>query len=151
MEDFLNSGHQGFEQSAVGAMHKVWFPEISFQKIKELKKPVTWDWYKSQVTFDFEAPDLTFEKTDAAWRINLHSLLVKPIENTVITQLWNAQPSEGFVFPIVGSYAIIHAVTTPPLNECVVKFLKNGQMVVIENLKYYAERFTPTGFDFMGD
>lgn len=143
--------HQAFEQSAVGIMHRIWFPDVSYNKVKALQKPVSWDWYKSNVTFDFEAPDLTFAKTEFAWRINLHSLLVKPIESTVIMDLWKAQPSDGLVFPVVGSFGIIHAVSTPPLNECVVKFLKNGQMVVLESLKTYAERFHPQGFEFVGE
>lgn len=137
-----------FETSAIRKLHKAWFPSLPFAKVeKECAGPVRWDWYKEHLSFpDQEVPELTFIRDDRLWSLNLHDLLHRKLEKLPFLKLWEEQPSDGLIFPLIGIPGIVRRVEIPPSHECFLKEDKDGRLVCIEKLSTYAESMHVEGF-----
>lgn len=136
-----------FERSCIRTLNRIWIPNLPFSRLERTFQDsdcgdvLSYAWYKDRISFsNLSAPDLTFAKVKTAWKLNLHDLLTKSIRKTVIYKSWEEQPSEGFVFPLVGSQAIIFDAVSPPEFNCVITKQKD-KFLVVSLLKDYATLF----------
>lgn len=128
---------ENFERTCIRTLNKVWIPSLSFSQLEKIFSEndpegiINYSWYSSRVYFsNLSVPDLTFAKLKTAWSINLHDLLKKEIRKTELYKKWEEQPSNGFVFPIVGSQAILYESFSPPEFNSVIQKFKDKYLVI---------------------
>lgn len=136
-----------FERTCIRTLMKVWVPNLSFNKLEklflesDLGDVLNYSWCRDRLSFsNLPVPDLTFFRVKKAWQLNLHDLLKTDIRKTEIYKAWLDQPSDGFVFPLIGSQAIIFDACSPPEFTCVIRKNKD-KFIVISLLKDYATLF----------
>lgn len=136
-----------FERSCIRTLNKFWIPNLPFARLERIflaedcGTALNYAWYRDKISFsNLPAPDLTFSKVKTAWQLNLHDLLAKDIRKTVIYKSWEEQPSEGFVFPLIGSQAIIFDAVAPPDFNCVIT-KRNDKFIVVSLLKDYCSLY----------
>lgn len=103
-----------FERNSVKILAKCWFSDIPFSNIekayaREMGKGtlITYDWFSSHIGGEV-VPNITFGKIDAAWKVTIHDLFTKRNNALVdIFTAWQEQPSDCFVFPVVGKKGIV--------------------------------------------
>ena len=138
-----------FEQSSVRQMHKNWFKTVHWHAVKKLcpEPTVTWDWYSQQITFSGEEPYLTFIRSEKMWSYDLHRLLSTHIEKLPFLKEWEEQPSDALFFPLIGRFGVVYKPPMIPEGDCLVKYTKEGEPVVISTVEVWAARFSVTGFE----
>lgn len=146
--EFLQTQERSFERSCVKALHKIWFPLFPYRSIeKEYGKIDLWSDYSQYISvLDQPTPELTFLREDQSWSLNLHTLLYKPLERLPFYCFWEEQPSDGFVFPLIGKFGIAHYVPAPPDRDCLLRHTRKGKLVCIELLESYAQTLNVEGF-----
>lgn len=142
-----------FERTCIRTLNKLWLPNLSFNKLESIfleEQPdnvLNYDWYSSKLFFsNAPAPELTFFKLKKAWSLDLHTLLKSDIRKQELYKRWEEQPSDGFVFPLIGSQAIIYESCYPPDFNCVIQKRKDN-FLIISLLKDYATLFKEATFN----
>lgn len=148
-QNYVPSKRMNFEQAAVRMLHKTWFPGISPKRVENaLGEPFTWENYEKYLSFSGARPDITFVKDDRFWNYNIHNILKVPLEKSIFWKLWEEQPSDCLVFPLVSMYGCLHY--GHPERDGIVKFTKKGQPVFIELMTVWAKDYAPEGnFNFL--
>lgn len=149
--DFLQSTERSFERSVIRALHKQWFPNLKISLVEaRCGKMDSWSDYVQYLSFlDREPPNLTFLRESDSWSLNLHSLLYKPVEKLPFYVNWMDQPSDGFVFPLIGKFGIVHFVEVCPERDCLLRSTRKGKLVCVELLESYAQSLNVEGFQFL--
>lgn len=136
-----------FERSCIRTLNRIWIPNLSFSKLEQIFKSsdsgdvLNYYWYSQHISFsNLSVPELTFSKLKTAWQNDLHKLLKQDIKKSDIYKSWTEQPSDGFVFPLIGSQAIMFKSCVPPEFNCVVNKQKDN-FIVIALLQDYAKLF----------
>lgn len=133
-----------FERTCIRTLNRIWVPNLSFATLEKVFRAsdsgdvLNYHWYSSKLSFsNLPVPDLTFSKLKTAWKTDLHKLLKQDIRKTDIYKAWTEQPSDGFVFPLIGSQSIIFESCAPPEFNCVINKQKD-KFIVIALLQDYA-------------
>lgn len=136
-----------FERTCIRTLNKVWLPSLPFSTLEKkflAEQPdnvLNYYWYSNHIDFiNASPPDLSFCRLKTAWALDLHTLLKQDIKKQDLYKRWEEQPSDGFVFPIVGSQAILYESWCPPDFNCVCQKNKDKFLVIIL-LKDYATIF----------
>lgn len=144
------SGHskqKQFEISVVRQLHRTWFPSTPFKVVEqELEGDISWDNYSNLIQIESGNPDWTFIRDDKLWELNLHTLLKASMEKLPLLKHWEEQPSDGLIFPLVGSYGLLRESKESPNYSHVVKFTKDGTRLVLEHLSDYAKSLKVRSF-----
>lgn len=138
-----------FERTCIRTLNKVWFPSLPFSTLEKKfldehpGEVLNYYWYRWNFQLPAATmPDLSFCKLKTAWSLDLYTLLKQDIKKLDVYKRWEEQPSDGFVFPLVGSQVVLYENWCAPDINCVCQAQKDGeQFLVISLLKDYATLF----------
>lgn len=148
VENYDRTAEVSFETSAIRKLHRIWFPWIPVKRLESIcGSPLVWENYSQYLEWPETPVDLTFARDNNAWKTTFHDLLHKPVEQLSFMKVWQAEPSDALVFPVIGIQAVVYRMGPVPEADHIVKRTKDGEILIITDLRNFAKLHDVHGFN----